>query len=190
MSILFRHKPPGSPDSLVLIAGGAVPDDAHSRQELLLRLRSAAELPHHKPVICREPGGRPFLQNGTQTYPISLSHTRGVLLMALSTGPEIGLDAEHADRRVPDRLQSRIRSLARPDAEAQIPTLTLWTLKEAFLKMTGTGLRHPMNLLDVSRMGPHHFFCSTTDSTGSQVKAGIISFLWREFRISLAVREH
>lgn len=189
LSILFRHKPEAAPGSCIFIGGSIVADDAHSRQELLLRLLSAAELPHHNPVICREPGGRPFLQNGSQSYPLSLSHTRGVLLIALSTGPEIGLDAERADRRVPDRLQARIRSLARPDAETSIPTLTLWTLKEAFLKMTGTGLRHPMNLLDVSRTGPHHYFCTTADAFGTSISARIISFMWREFRISLAVRE-
>ncbi|MCC5933248.1 MAG: 4'-phosphopantetheinyl transferase superfamily protein [Balneolales bacterium] len=188
MSILFRHRPPSQPGSMVLLAGGFEPDCSAYRGLLLGQLLQQAGLPAAAPVLEREQGGRPFLRSGALICPVSVSHTKGLLLIALSTGPEIGLDAEHRERRVPERLQNRIRSLSRPAPEEHIPPLTLWTLKEAFLKMTGTGLRHPMNQVNARRTGSHHYICTTLSSTAEPVEAQLLSFVWRDYRIALSVR--
>ncbi|AXJ00406.1 4'-phosphopantetheinyl transferase superfamily protein [Cyclonatronum proteinivorum] len=189
MSILFRYKPGSAGNPLVRIAGSTQPDSPDCRQQLLYELLHDAGQDTHSAVIGHLAGGKPFLQTDSGSFPISVSHTRGLLLIALSTGPQIGLDTEPAARKVPERLLARIRSAEDAAFENQLPPLKLWTLKEAFLKMTGTGLRHPMRAVSVSPAGDHYYLCKTVRADGTPLQALTVSFMWREFRIALAV-EH
>lgn len=94
--------------------------------------------------------GRPSLR-GCDQLDISLSHTGGLLLVGLSHRGRIGVDAEHADRRVeePGLLRGTctpgefIAVQELPESERAGALVRLWTLKEAYSKAIGQGLRVP-----------------------------------------------
>ncbi len=92
-------------------------------------------------------GGAPRVDG--QPLHVSLSHTRSLVAAAVAVAP-IGVDVEDARRAVDWRgiaeryFHPRDRALLQqaPDAQAaQQAFFALWTLKEAYLKAMGTGLR-------------------------------------------------
>ncbi|WP_306192418.1 4'-phosphopantetheinyl transferase superfamily protein [Streptomyces sp. MK5] len=95
-----------------------------------------------------QPGGRPGLR-GRDDITLSLAHTDELLVVGVSrTGP-IGVDAELADRDINFDLMSghvctpeeEARLSALPVSERASRLLRLWTLKEAYTKALGYGLR-------------------------------------------------
>ncbi|MEW2620563.1 4'-phosphopantetheinyl transferase superfamily protein [Streptomyces sp. NPDC048106] len=92
--------------------------------------------------------GRPQLR-GYDGVHLSLSHTDGLLLVGLATDGPIGVDAEPDERILYgpglDRHlctpYERERIEALPLAERNPAVLRLWTLKEAYSKALGLGLR-------------------------------------------------
>ena len=146
------------------VAGGPQPDTPARRQELLEELLIAAD---HSPEEAKSgeiryhESGQPYAglrasaEQAAGSYPLSISHCSSFLAIALSARPEqrIGLDVESAGRNVHPALRRRISSTkARNEThhpEHQIPDLRLWTLKEAFLKMGGSGLRVPMREVEI-----------------------------------------
>ncbi|PRH80643.1 hypothetical protein C6N75_03085 [Streptomyces solincola] len=93
-------------------------------------------------------GGRPYLR-GFGQIDISLSHTDDVIAVGVSLHGRIGVDAEPADRHMSfDLLQGhmctpaeRAELAALPAEERGAAMLRLWTLKEAYTKALGQGLR-------------------------------------------------
>ncbi|MGW0737603.1 4'-phosphopantetheinyl transferase family protein [Streptomyces sp. NPDC002851] len=93
-------------------------------------------------------GGRPYLR-GFDQLDVSLTHTGDLLAVGLSRKGRIGVDAEPADRRMRfDLLQEQMcippeaAELAHlPQPEQTAETLRLWTLKEAYTKALGQGMR-------------------------------------------------
>lgn len=88
---------------------------------------------------------------GYDQIDVSLSHTADLLLCGITSLGVIGIDAEPSERRIgghdvelfmctePERLR-----LARtPPEERNERLLSLWTLKEAYSKALGQGLRFP-----------------------------------------------
>jgi 4'-phosphopantetheinyl transferase len=82
---------------------------------------------------------------------ISLSHTRDVLLVGISSVGLIGVDTEPADRKLYGRDVERLMCTPHERAELDALELTdrndrllrLWTLKEAYSKALGQGLLFP-----------------------------------------------
>lgn len=78
----------------------------------------------------------------------NLSHTRGLVVLAVCREAEIGIDVESIDRSLqPLRLAGRHFSpseremlAATPDAQRHERFFELWTLKEAYAKALGKGL--------------------------------------------------
>ncbi|OIK04280.1 4'-phosphopantetheinyl transferase superfamily protein [Streptomyces monashensis] len=93
-------------------------------------------------------GGRPYLR-GLDQIDVSLTHTDDLIAVGISREGRIGVDAEPVDRRMSyDLLQShvltpaeRIELEALGEAERPAEMLRLWTLKEAYTKALGQGLR-------------------------------------------------
>jgi 4'-phosphopantetheinyl transferase len=80
---------------------------------------------------------------------ISLSHTKGLVAVAVARAGRVGVDVERLDRRwsldVADRYFAREEAAAlriRPDPAH---FFALWTLKEAYLKAVGHGLAHGLD---------------------------------------------
>jgi 4'-phosphopantetheinyl transferase len=81
----------------------------------------------------------------------NISHTRGFVACTVSRD-EVGVDVEASDRRtdfdIADRFfapeEARLVKAAPPERRACL-FFRFWTLKEAFIKATGEGLRRPLD---------------------------------------------
>lgn len=117
---------------------------------LLMKYTAAAALrtdPESLDVSYRL-GGRPYLR-GFDQIDLSLTHTGDLMAVGLSRDGRIGVDAEPADRQMRfDLLQAQMCTPSEaaelaplPQDEQNAETLRLWTLKEAYTKALGQGMR-------------------------------------------------
>lgn len=108
----------------------------------------AVRLTRERCPSCDGPHGRPATGGGVH---FSLSHTRGVALLAFADVP-VGVDVE----RVPEpRVVTEIAGQLHPAEAAELAALPqeerpaafarVWTRKEAYLKGEGTGLAGGLN---------------------------------------------
>lgn len=97
--------------------------------------------------LAYELGGRPYLRG--LDLDVSLSHSDELIAVGVSRVGRIGVDTEPAGRRLDFGLLSghicapgELRSLLRlPPGDREHALLRLWTLKEAYSKALGQGLR-------------------------------------------------
>ena len=120
--------------------------------------------------------GKPFLASQTGHPPLSfnLSHTRSTVACAVARGADLGLDVEEAGR-VSDGLGVAERYFtagerqwlaACPAEEVAVRFVELWTLKEAYIKAVGLGLRVPLDSFGFSfDEGPRLTFHGMGDSS-------------------------
>jgi len=101
---------------------------------------------HGKPALVAPPGKKPPLQ-------FNLSHTDGMLALAVSKSMALGVDVESIERKV-EMLALSARFFSgrehaeleeRQGAEQRERFFALWTLKEAWLKARGLGLHIPLD---------------------------------------------
>lgn len=108
--------------------------------------------------------GKPYLDApASQSVHFSLSHSGDRLLIAVCRGTEIGVDIELVQERSdPVRLASHCMSR---DEAQQLARLTdpvaqrdcffsLWTRKEAFIKVLGKGFFYPFNQTGMREIAP------------------------------------
>lgn len=96
------------------------------------------------PTLGYGANGKPYLTDKTDTF-FSITHSDKWVFLAVSEG-EIGIDAQML-RKVCPRLAARSTSSKELSwvKENTEPNFTrLWTMKEAYLKYTGTGLTVPI----------------------------------------------
>jgi 4'-phosphopantetheinyl transferase len=90
-------------------------------------------------------------QAGTPPLAFNLSHTNGLVALAVTRGHLVGVDVERVDRVVRERIAERyfapseVRDLHALAADAQPRAFfEYWTLKEAYIKARGMGLAIPL----------------------------------------------
>ena len=90
-------------------------------------------------------------QAGTPRLAFNLSHTDGLVALAVTRGRLVGVDVERVDRVVRDDIAGRffapseVRDLrALPAAAQPRAFFEYWTLKEAYIKARGMGLAIPL----------------------------------------------
>lgn len=155
---LARHADLLPADERAAVARFAFEEDRH--ESLLARVmvrQVLAQIPGGLPpdvwTFSRTPLGRPFITNaGFDEVSFSLSHTRSLVVVALTARAELGVDVESLVRRAPLHLADRY--FAGPEA-ADLRRMPLelrerrffdyWTLKEAFIKARGLGLTLPLD---------------------------------------------
>ncbi|MFE7480884.1 4'-phosphopantetheinyl transferase family protein [Streptomyces sp. NPDC057552] len=124
--------------------------DRFVASRLFLRYTAAAVLDTTPDLVdlSYQPGGRPYVR-GCDQIDVSLSHTEEMMVVAVTRRGRIGVDVERADRRIA-RTGSELQACTpyekeRLDAggeEARNGAMVrLWTLKEAYSKACGQGLR-------------------------------------------------
>jgi 4'-phosphopantetheinyl transferase len=87
------------------------------------------------------------------SFGFSLSHTRGLVACVVAIGRDVGIDVERIDRTGEiDSLgashfsRSEVEQLAACPADVRRDRFfDMWTLKEAYGKAIGLGLRHPLD---------------------------------------------
>lgn len=102
--------------------------------------------------------GKPFLVDPPGDLRFSMTHTRGMVAVALTEAIEIGVDVEPANRRA-ESMKLAERFFA-PEEAALLRALegearrdaffAIWTLKEAVVKATGEGLFRPLDSFVIS----------------------------------------
>jgi len=106
-------------------------------------------------VICKSEFGKPYLRDYPNVY-YNISHTKGVIVCAVSNKP-VGVDIERIKKfnhRIVERFftqneQNYILSMK----ENQNERFTeIWTMKEAYVKWLGTGMKKPFNTFDVIKL--------------------------------------
>ncbi|MFD5637081.1 4'-phosphopantetheinyl transferase family protein [Streptomyces sp. NPDC127077] len=122
---------------------------AVSRMVLKHTAAAVLQVPAARLDLATLPGGRPVLRGLGTDLQVSLAHTDELIVVGVSrTGP-LGVDAEPAGRRVSfEALREHVctaeeagRLEALPEQERTQAFLRLWTLKEAYVKALGHGMR-------------------------------------------------
>lgn len=99
--------------------------------------------------LARLPGGRPVLRGLGEDLRVSLAHTDELIVVGVSRAGPVGVDAEPAGRRVSfEALRDHVCTAEEAELLAALPEeertdrfLCLWTLKEAYTKALGHGIR-------------------------------------------------
>src|SRR5262249_61236070 len=122
-------------------------------------LSDQADLPPTRCVFDPEPRGKPVLTGPAELrLQFNRSHARGVAVCAFTMNEPIGVDVEVCRpngemMEIAGRYfsQTELKVLERlAPQDALEAALQLWTLKEAFLKATGLGLRVPLRDLGIT----------------------------------------
>lgn len=143
----------------------------HLLARALQRVVLASCLPRAAPAELRflnSTSGRPSLAAPFDAggLEFNLAHTRGLVVLAVGQGMQLGVDAEWRDRRAPLQVARSYFSAAEADALEALPPaaqperfLRLWTLKEAYLKGTGAGIVGGLDSItfDLERPGEYSF---------------------------------
>lgn len=99
--------------------------------------------------------GRPYVPGMESRIDFNISHTRGLVAVAVTCGYRIGVDVEWLGPLPAPDVADAIFSPDEHRAWSALPTeterharlLTLWTLKEACVKASGAGLTYPVKRL-------------------------------------------
>ncbi|MFJ9041466.1 4'-phosphopantetheinyl transferase family protein [Streptomyces sp. NPDC102406] len=103
--------------------------------------------------LAYQPGGRPVLRGYGEELHLSLAHTEELVVVAVSTGGPVGVDTESTERQASYALlrdqvctaEEAAELDALPEDERRARFLRLWTLKEAYTKALGQGMRRRFN---------------------------------------------
>jgi 4'-phosphopantetheinyl transferase len=162
-----------------------VQDRRHAAVALLaraaLRALLARETGRADWQLVRSPLGKPFMvgPDGRPGPSVSLSHTAGIVAVALAADGALGVDIEHHRPRDFTRLASQAfgeverAAVARGGAEA---FYHIWTLREAIAKATGEGLAITANGRDLL----------AGLACGSEVSSDYAGRIWRLHHVRLA----
>lgn len=101
---------------------------------------------------------KPYLKDYPEIF-FNLSHS-GTMAMAVFGNQEVGCDVEQikkAEFRVAHRFfaseETRVLTQIQEETEQNVMFYRFWTLKESFLKVTGKGIRMPLNEFSI-HLGP------------------------------------
>jgi len=97
--------------------------------------------------------GKPALKGIDTPLKFNLTHTRGLVALALHSSLQIGVDAEVIDtERADPNLAKRFFSVHETrhlwkfeDSAYAAEFYRIWTMKEAYIKARGTGMRTPLD---------------------------------------------
>jgi 4'-phosphopantetheinyl transferase len=113
-----------------------------------------SEIPPGEWRFVKNAYGKPSIDPDLDSSPLrfSLAHTRGLAVVAVTEGADVGVDVERTDHRVDAaRLGSRFFSPEEAAALQEMPPDRLrerfflyWTLKESYIKARGLGLSLPL----------------------------------------------
>lgn len=141
---------------MILETGELKGRTGHEAGRALLEALYRRETGETMPEIRIAEGGKPYFVDSDWHF--SISHTHRRVFCALSRRP-VGIDAEELDRKINLKLADRVLSpMERQQFDAaahkEKALLTFWVLKEAAVKLAGTGLRGFPNKTEFSLTDP------------------------------------
>lgn len=110
---------------------------------------AALQVPAGRLDLAYLPGGRPVLRGLGADLQVSLTHTDELIVVGVSRAGPVGVDAELTGRRISfELLRGHVCTPGEAELLAALPEeertdrfLRLWTLKEAYTKALGHGMR-------------------------------------------------
>jgi len=103
--------------------------------------------------------GKPFFPD-FPNFKFNITHGGNIIAVAFCDDREVGIDVEAADRKANLMIAERYFTPAEVDFLQKTPSqqrlhafLRLWTIKEAYLKMTGAGLSRPLDSFEIQHSG-------------------------------------
>jgi len=148
---------------------------------LIKKLVSEWGVPGDEFEILKDALGRPYGMHKSDRYFVSIAHSRDKVFCGVSSDAAIGVDAEPIERQVPERLKKRIVHPRETDELLSLNTIRIWTIKEAFIKLEGQGLRLNMNQVQVREAGTDFFIEINNDK-----RAKICSFQSKDHWLAIA----
>jgi 4'-phosphopantetheinyl transferase len=133
--------------------------------------------------------GKPYHDN-EPVVELSLTHSAGVAVVALATRGPVGVDVESRIRRCqPQEIAERYFTphesaaiLGVPEARRPRRFFLYWTMKEAVLKATGTGLTMPLHSVSCTLAGRRDWSVATAPGLGP------LDASWRVAALALGAR--
>jgi 4'-phosphopantetheinyl transferase len=99
--------------------------------------------------------GKPFFPDFPE-FKFNITHGGNLVAVAFCNDHEVGIDVEANDRKVNLEIAERYFTPSEAEFLQKTPShqrphtfLRLWTIKEAYLKMTGDGLARPLDSFEV-----------------------------------------
>ncbi len=122
---------------------------------------------------------------GDNELSVSFSHTKKAISAAISFDYLVGCDIEHLDRSVSPALVNRMKGERETKELYELEPIRIWTCKEATLKMIGTGLRKPMNSVNITQIETDFFEVEIDNG----IRAKICSFNYMNYWISVCYQK-
>lgn len=111
-------------------------------------------------ILDKEAQGKPFIRVNDKKCFVSFTHTKEVVMCAVSETLDIGIDAELERRDINPKIITRILGEDEwSNLEDEHP-IKIWTLKEAAVKSIGTGLRTNLKDLELVKKENNQFSVS------------------------------
>lgn len=112
--------------------------------------------------IGKDKYGRPYFINHGE-IDMSISHTDGMIAVAVSRGKKIGIDVEKVHRinkKIVDKyyLESEKKMIYDGNQDYETGVIIIWTKKEAYSKYIGTGLTRELLKTDLTKRSDVSFF--------------------------------
>jgi 4'-phosphopantetheinyl transferase len=121
--------------------------------------------------------GQPYGSAGSQNYFVSIAHSDQTVFCGISEHQPIGIDIEPVNREVSERLKRRILHPDEGRLFSEMPIVKLWTIKEAYIKLLGQGLRMNMNQVHV-RKEKDEFFVEINNDKRAKICSFQIQKNW------------
>ncbi len=144
-------------DELELISHKGRRGEFVSSRLLLRKLASEMGYDPSGFKIVKDQYGKPFGEVGGKKLNLSIAHSESEVVCGISETTPIGVDLEPAERPVEERLARRIGHREEEGLLKEIELIRLWTIKEAMVKLEGSGLRTNLNELRVEQIGEAEF---------------------------------
>lgn len=116
-------------------------------------------------TIGKDKLGQPFGVSDKNKYHVSIAHTEKMVLCGISDAHAIGVDIEPIGRKGPEKLKQRILHPNETEPFADMESIRLWTIKEAYVKLRGQGLRLNMDQIWIQQEGEDYFVELNNDKT-------------------------
>ena len=132
--------------------------------------------------IKKEEQGKPFVEFAGERRFVSFTHSKDLVMCAVSNRLDVGLDIESTKREVNPKIMNRILSGNEQKLHGDEELLKLWTMKEAAVKSIGTGLRTNLKDIELQKQDEGRFKIRV--ESGNEIE--LICFEKLEHYIALA----
>lgn len=149
-------------------------------------------------IFAKNDYGKPFVKNQNIRIDYNLSHTKKMIVLAVTVDADIGVDVEYLDRKTDClKLAKSMFSKSEYTQLCELPSekkkehfFDIWTLKESYIKARGMGLSIPLGDISYSLddTGITVFFESSREDDPDSWKFWNIQ-VNSEHKISLAIKK-